>query len=240
MFLLLSCSTPTFIEALEGDPDLCLQLNAAPEQGECLATHAVGRAKRGEQAEAYALCQRIEGDWHDECVFRTTDALELVGPEAFKACEDAGHYSDQCAGHAATRMVAAMDDLPLEVGQEQALIREIGRRVGEWPVHHRETVKRTGITRHVADRFDGTFDVAGCGKLPAPLCQLAYAETMRQDATLQREAMCHEPRTSASVQAAGGTAWTAPSDAIVQAALADLCRSWTGAPPTDAARGPKR
>lgn len=240
MILLLACSTPTFIEALEGDAGMCADLEAEGERGECATAHAVVLAKAGDRAGAFALCEPITDDWHDECVFRTSDALKLEGDDAFQACQSAGRYEDQCAGHAATRMVAAMDDLPLEVGQELELIDAIDARVAAWPVKHRATVNRTGVTRHIADRFDGTFDVALCGELPTELCRLSYAETMRQDASLDREVLCAKPRTSPTVQAAGGTAWTAASNSIVQAALNDLCGSWAGDAPRPMGPGHRR
>ncbi len=194
-----------------------------------MAIHAGRLAQQGLSEEAFAACELIEGDWHDECVFQTSDALELIGEAAWTRCRTAGRYENQCAGHAATRMVAAMDDLPLEVGQENELVRELTSRIQAMPIRDRQTVNRTGVARHIAARWDGVpFEAAGCGVLPIEPCSLAYAETMRQDASIDRDAACAEPRTSESIIVAGGKGWTPDSDSVAQRAWRDLCSSWSG------------
>lgn len=235
-----ACSTPTTVEAIQGDDvAACAELASEGDRGECASLHAARLVEAGDADAAFLACEAIDGHWHDECVFRTSDALELVGEDAWQRCRGAGAYEDQCAGHAATRMVEGMTDLPLDVGDEDALIEAIQDRVSRMPIRDRMTVNRIGLARHVAARWESTpFDSTGCGVLPEEPCSLAYAETMAQDASIDRDAACAEPRTSESVTRAGGKGWTLASDPVAQRAWQDLCASWSAGAATPGADRP--
>lgn len=243
---------------------ICAEIVDPDLRGECLVGIARVAAGAGAAETAWAACDAIgavatqtpsrqarpggarpgetgplqAGPWREECVFAVVDALEMVGPEAWRACAAAGRYRQPCVGHAVTRAIASWTDLPLEIGQEAALELEIRRRVrrlsppmGRGPV---QTPIVTGTVRKIAQRWEGrTFDAAECGVATEERCAHAYGETMPTHMPeVDRGAICGRALNVEGVQAAGGAPWIPGSEAVVLRAWSDLCRSWGQPPPT--------
>ena len=218
-------------EAIEA----CSSIDNAGLRGECMGGAATAAAQSGDRSLAEAACARVdEGLWRDECGFSVVDALELRGAEAWSACALAGQYTDHCVGHVLTAEVARMDDLPLNVGQEDALFTEVRDRVRSAgaPLNRRhvETVVFTSTARHIANRSaEGTFTLESCGVAPAPLCVRAYSETMRLGMDrLDRDRICAGPLSSELVASAGGTPWSPSAEGIAGQAWEALCVAWKG------------
>ncbi|MEL6348475.1 MAG: hypothetical protein AAFV53_35540 [Myxococcota bacterium] len=219
------------INAVDGREglDACVRIQAPRMRGDCLSQVGPAAARQGHFDAAMAACgQSTAKQWVDECRFAVVDTRELIGEAAWALCAKTGRYRPFCTGHAVTRRIAQMDDLPLEVGQEVALAETLQQRIDALnpplPQLHRQRSIRTGMARHLSDRWaDRPFDASLCGAAEPDLCRLAYTESMHGK-VLDYPAICAGELTLERIEAMGGKPWTDGSETITLWAWAVLCK----------------
>lgn len=218
--LYLQASQATPAEA----PALCQRIGDAQTRGLCTVEAAEGLASTDPEAASRACSQLRAGLWRDECWFALADALQLVGDDAMELCGRAGRFSSDCADHATGREVLALD-LPVAVGQEEALQQRVGQEVRSRLGPGREHIATAVITRILARRLaDQPLSAATCGQAPPSACAMAWAFAARERADLR--ALCQGPMTSEAAMRAGAPGWSGEYDEPIAEAWTGLCRGW--------------
>ena len=204
-----------YLRSLEASPaearELCGAITEAELRSECRSEAADRAVAAGELETARLLCVETDvGRWKDECFFRISDAIELVGREAQEFCLQAGRFRTDCVAHALFRELLAATDLPAEEGRENELGAALARRVAshDLPERKAEELVSSILAHRIAQRIGDPFDAARCGQADVELCAMAYLAAIRPDSPdLDVQLACTEPLDLARVADAGARGW---------------------------------
>ena len=218
------------------DAGACAAIGDPRLRGECLAMVAAEIAQAtGELDVAASRCAQIPAEeaWRGECYFLVVDAVELIGEDARRLCQEAGQYRDRCLGHALQR-----EGRPLLLaaprGEERAAFRALLERAtfyfGDDEAVAGQKVWHL-VAEFVASRDRGQpFTAATCGEIPWRLCRTGYLTRARYHfrdtgaSTEQLAAACAAlPVSPEEAERYGLPPWTEDVDVPVQAALEKLC-----------------
>ena len=213
------------------DPSTCAPILDASVQGECQALVAHDLARNGRQAEARAVCGRIQsGLWRDECYFLVVDASGVTGEPARQLCAEAGTLRGRCLGHALNR-AATRVFIEHGRGDELDALAALEDLLSAWPSSHESGwTARSRLVGELADRDTAApFSMDACGKAPADICRDAFVERVRRQTSTTGhrvlERFCAGPRSAELAERAALPSWEPDAEETAAQGWNLLCRS---------------
>lgn len=217
-------------EAVGLSPDqaseVCLQIDSASLQGECLSFTATAAIDQGSEAQASAICARArEAFWQEECAFMVADRRGRSRAGAVSDCAAAGRFEDDCLSHALERDLEGLPAAARAPGGESLLFAELLDMAEHYSTGEAAPDAELLLAHIIARRVGpGPLRMQACGEAPASACHKGFLIALSIPGPgIDRASACRSSRTAEAVAAAGLRPWTSDAEPQAGAALAALC-----------------
>ncbi len=204
----------------------CARIDAEALSGECMTFAAAGALKSGDDALAEGICAKIRAElWRDECRFLLADRRKHLRGEAAADCAMTGRFQDDCLSHALERDYKKLPGAVRRPGAEAALLAELVDMADHYGTGEPQPTAELLLAHIIARRIGpGPLRMQACGQAPAAVCHKGFLIALSIPGPgIDRHAACQQPRTAASVAAAGLRPWSTDAEQPALAALDALC-----------------